>query len=471
MTLPRLWAFLAIALPTLAALVAATSTVDLAYQLRGGAQILDGGGIPAVDTWTFTAAGLPWFDQQWGAQVVLGGVYRAAGWTGLILLRAGLVALTFASLFEIGRRHAIGLRWASWLTLAAFVVSAPALALRPQLGGMALFAVILLLVADRRAHPRRLWAVPVLVAIWANVHGSFPLGPLVLAIAWLHDVHDRVERPHRTLVVSIVSAVAACMTPFGPLVWAYAVGLSVNPAVTARTTEWLPTSLRDVPGLLFFASAVAVLTLVARRGRTTSWPTLVGLVVFLGIGTYAVRGVAWWTLAAVPLVASLLPSRAQAPPASESSMSRRLNLTVVAAVALAGVVALPVWRPVDRSTGAPANVLRDAPPGISAALHALAGPGARLLNPQPWGSWFEFAEPGVQVAVDARIELFPADVWGAYSDVLAGRGDWSAVLRRWGVTIAVVDDRGGDLATRLEGAGWSRVYEDDDGAVFTAPAR
>lgn len=470
MTLPRLWAFLAIALPTLAALIAAMSSVDLTYQLRAGAQILAGGGIPAVDSWTFTAAGLPWFDQQWGAQVVLGAVYQVAGWTGLVILRAGLVALIFGCLFEIGRRHALGLRRTAWLTLAAFVVSAPALALRPQLGGMALFAVTLLLVADRRAHPR-LWAIPILVAVWANVHGSFFLGPLVLVLAWLEDIHDRVERRHRTLVVAIVSVAAACLTPFGPTVWGYAVGLSVNPAVTARITEWQPTSLRDVAGLLFFGSALAVVALIARRGRSVSWPTLVWLVVFLGIGAYAVRGVAWWALAAVPIVAALLPAGASAPAMRDSSVTRRLNLIVVAAFLIAGVAALPVWRPVDPATGAPANVLRDAPPGITAAVRDLAGPGARLFNPQPWGSWFEFAVPDVAVAIDSRIELFPAEVWAEYADVVAGREGWSAILESWAVTIAVVDDRDGDLATRLESAGWLRTYEDDDGAVFTAPAR
>ena len=172
------------------------STVDLTYQLRAGAEILGGQGIPSVDTWTFTAAGLPWFDQQWGAQVVLSVIFQVAGWTGLALLRGGLVALIFGCLFEIGRRRDLGLRRSAWLALAAFVVCAPALALRPQLGGMALFAATLLIVSDRRAHPARLWIVPVLVAAWANIHGSFFLGPLVLGLAWLEDVHDRGSPGH-----------------------------------------------------------------------------------------------------------------------------------------------------------------------------------------------------------------------------------------------------------------------------------
>ena len=79
----RLWSFLAVALPVLGALVAGLPSVDLAYHLRAGAEILDTRAIPTADTWTFTAAGLPWTDQQWGAQVILAAVYQVAGWTGL----------------------------------------------------------------------------------------------------------------------------------------------------------------------------------------------------------------------------------------------------------------------------------------------------------------------------------------------------------------------------------------------------
>ncbi len=64
MTLPRLWAVLAVLLPVLAAFIANLSSVDLAYHLRAGGEILDGHGIPTHDTYTFTAAGQPWLDQQ-----------------------------------------------------------------------------------------------------------------------------------------------------------------------------------------------------------------------------------------------------------------------------------------------------------------------------------------------------------------------------------------------------------------------
>ena len=219
MSFARLWAVLAILLPALAALIANLSSVDLAYHLRAGGEILDGGGIPTTDTWTFTALGQPWLDQQWGAQVILAAVYRLAGWTGLVLLRALLVGLMFGlRLPGLPSFAALDLRRAAWLTLAAFVVSAVALALRPQLFGMVLFALVLLvLVADGAHRPRLLWAIPVIVAVWANLHGSFFLGPVVLGLAWLEDVADRAPRARRDARRrGRRGAGRRCINPFGP---------------------------------------------------------------------------------------------------------------------------------------------------------------------------------------------------------------------------------------------------------------
>ncbi len=97
MSLGRFWMVLAVALPTIAALIAPMPTVDLTYHLRAGGEIIDARAIPTVDTWTFTAAGLPWLDQQWGAQVILAIVERLGGWTGLVVLRARLTASIFAA--------------------------------------------------------------------------------------------------------------------------------------------------------------------------------------------------------------------------------------------------------------------------------------------------------------------------------------------------------------------------------------
>ncbi|MBA3236605.1 MAG: hypothetical protein H0T59_11560 [Chloroflexi bacterium] len=270
-----------------------------------------------------------------------------------------------------------------------------------------------------------------------------------------------------------MSAIAACVTPFGPQVWVYAVALSTNPEVTARISEWQPTSLRDPIGILFFASVAAIGALIARRGRMVAWPTLLWLGIFVVIGAYAQRGIAWWPLGAVAAIAGTIvtPARDVDPPRREPTMMRRLNAVVAGVLVVAMVALLPAWRAVDPRIGVPPGTLTDAPSGLTAALRDVAGPDDRLFNPPRWGSWFEYALPSLPVAIDSRIEFFPPEVWRKYTGVLAGADGWSAQLDEWGVTIVVAESGNEALASRLTAAGWTSTYTDVDGSVLIRTAR
>ena len=118
-------------------------------------------------------------------------------------------------------------------------------------------------------------------------------------------------------------------------------------------------------------------------------------------------------------------------------------------------------------TGAPDGLLTDAPSGLTAAVRDAAAAGARrVFQPQPWGSWFEFAVPEVLVAIDSRIELFPASVWDDYEGVVAGVEGWDAQLAAWAVDLVVVEAEQTGFRARLEAAGWQVLVEDDDGALL-----
>lgn len=467
LTLPQTWLGLAVVLPILAALITPMSATDLAYHLRAGAEILETGRIPSVDAWTFTALGSEWIDQQWGAQVILATKYQVGGWAALILLRAALIGLIFGLLAVAvrARNPNLGGRTTGLLVLAAFIVATPALALRPQLLGIALFALTLALIAGRSTHPGRLWAIPLIVVVWANLHGSFVFAPVLLGLAWLEDVHEHRPRSWMTLVIGVVAALASLINPFGAGLWAYAAGLSLDPSVTGRITEWQPLTLRDGPGLLFWASVGAVAVLMARRRATTPWPSLAALGSFALLAAYAARGLAWWPLVAAVVVAGLLPAPT---PSSREPRRSVANGALVAVVLGLGLLVSPAWRATDRGTGAPQGALTEAPSGMTAALREIVLPGDRLWNPQPWGSWFEFAVPGVLVALDLRVELFAASAFDEADAVRATRSDWAEILDRHGVTL-VITQPGGDarLAAALaDNVGWRAGRSDADGTIW-----
>ena len=116
----------------------------------------------------------------------------------------------------------------------------------------------------------------------------------------------------------------------------------------------------------------------------------------------------------------------------------------------------------------PPGLLTDAPPGITAALMGKVGPSDRIWNAQAWGSWFEFALPGVPIAVDSRIEVIPVQAWNDHVALSGGTPEWQTILDRWMVTVVVASrtEQAGLIPLMEASPAWTVVYKDADGVIF-----
>ena len=475
----RLWVVVALGLPALLSLVVALPAVDLAYQVRAGNEIVSSAALPGVDTWTFTIDGAAWLDQQWLAQVVLALLHSAGGWELLAVVRASLVVaaigLLLAAIVELGAP----VRIAAVLSLVAFLLAAPALALRPQLFGIVIFTALLWLVASRHRRPVLYLLAPVLVALWANVHGSFALAPLVLGYALADDVVAGGPW-RRSMVVLLAGTAATLVNPYGLEAWTYAYSIGIDPTIRSAVSEWQRTSPLTVPGALFYASVLAAAGFLflqrGRRGvvRISDWLWLVG---WTAIGAWAERGLAWWPFAAAFIVGNVVGRvrlAARTGPADDdiaASRRPRPNTLNGAAALLLGLLivgALPWWRPVDPLTGR-VGLLSYAPSSLAQAMRLAAAPGVRVYAEQTWASWLEWAVPDARYFLDSRFELFPASVFTAYGTIGQGGDAALAELGALGVGIVVVPTDE-PLAATLEGAGWTMLLEDEEGVVFAAGA-
>jgi hypothetical protein len=473
MTRDRLWLALAILLPALAATLAPLSSVELAYQVRAGDLMLASRAVLATDPFTFTAQGDPWLHQQWGASVLLALVHGLAGWGGLVVLRVALFATT-VGLVLVATRRWLPARPAALLALVGFIVASPSLGLRAALFGILLFAAIVAILAWRDRRPAAVWLVPVLVLAWANLHGSFFLGPAAVALALVDDLVARRPDVRRLAIVLALAVVASCLTPFGPGVWSYALGFATNGEYARLVPEWQRTSPLSMSGALFYlsvAGGVVVLVAARRGGVFPRWPALASIAALAIVGAYAERGVAAWAVGApaalAPIVAAL-GEGAEVVPAAEPRGRRRLNALAVGLLVVAVAGLQPIWRSGDAKAG-PEGLLRDAPTGLAAALADLAGPTDRAVVPQRWASWFEWAAPGVPLLVDSRVEVVPAAAWIDYATIAAGGEKALVALQGNTVTVVVVDaalQSALGIALRTPGAGWRLGYEDADGQVF-----
>lgn len=465
LSLTGLIVFVAFYLPVIIAFTAPLSTIDLNYHLRAGSEILNGR-IPDSDTWTFTAFGRHWTDVTWLSQVVLTLFYRFAGWPGLILLRALLIIIFSMFVYRACRMVGANRRTAALLVTAVCMTSIPVLtALRPQLIALPLLPAALLILVGRASRPLAVWLLPVLAVVWANLHGSFIVLPMLIGLAWIDDVAQKQTNPS-LLIAGGLSVISTCLTPFGAANWSHALSLVSNPFVTDAVGEWLPPTIRTLEGFLFFASGLGVVIILARLNKSVPWNSLLWLTTFFTVGLWSIRGLAWWPTIAAVVLAGLL-ANPESPIERRDQKREHFHVFVVLVLLAIAVVLYPAWRSIDPVTGAPKGLLRFAPAGVTKALEHFAEPNARVFNPQSWGSWFEFRLPELRYAVDTRISLIPIEVWRRYNGIISGSDPtWQNTLRNWGIDFIVVRAEDESFIARLQAAGYQKLYEDAEGLIF-----
>ena len=436
--------------------------IDLAYHVKTGRLILQAGHLLRTDPFTFTRGDHPWMNQQWGAQIVLGVAHRLLGWMGVAIAYAAAVGAGFGFLYSSCRRAGALPRTAAVLTLSGLIVATGPPAPRPQALAVPLFTGTWLLLARRDTWT---WLVPILALIWANVHGSFVLAPLLVLFALGDDLIER-RSAGRTMLLLLATVAATFVTPFGAGVWSYAVEISTNETIRNWVAEWRAPNPLSLSGGPFWLSGLVVLAMGVWKRREVRLTDIARLVVFFALAVPAIRGILWWALAAPPIVSRWF--RAPEPHAAGSEARRVDPLKVTAAACIVALlpIALFLRSGIDPVTETSRRLAADAPEVlVDATREALPG-GSRLLVYQPFASWFEYSLPEDPVMVDSRIELFSDAVWHDYDRVIAAADGWDRILDRHQIDGVILPPRAVLKDDLSRADGWKRVVDGPAGSVF-----
>jgi hypothetical protein len=466
LTMPRLWVVVVLGAIGVMELAQLPGAVDLAYHLKVGQLMVAEHAVPRTDVLAWTTAGRPWLDQNWGAQLILYGIWRLGGFPLLTIVGAALTVATWALVAAACRRRTANLRLLAGTVLAGYAVSAAAFSVRPELFSLLLFAAELYLLEVARARPRVALVIPLLMPLWANLHGAFVVGIGLLVIealaaAWRRDRAGAV----RYLLVTVAGIAGLLVNPWGVRVLGYAVSLPTNQVVTRIVSEWGPTNPRHLTGILAVGALGLLVVALVRAPAPGRVPEqLLRMAVLGGLALWAVRGVAWFGLA-LPVALCALARERPPRPAADDRGTPAVSVLVLVGLAVALVASAP---PLGRTLFGPRPEMTFAPVAAADWLAANPQPG-RMLNYQPWGSYLEFRlGPAVQVAFDSRIELPPAGRWSHYLAVFGGRWDTERLLEEWGVGHVVMSRRSSPaLAELLERSGrWRVAFASGDQRVY-----
>ena len=157
---------------------------DTWWHLRAGQWIVSNHTILQTDIFSTTRNGAPWNYPGWLVEVPLYWIYSATGPAGLNLWTAATVTLAF---FFVWLTLSGGVFLRAFTLILATAVSAVYWAARPYLVTFLLAAIFLWVLEGWRWKPTRkkerlLWLLPLLMVIWANSHGGFAVGFILIGI-------------------------------------------------------------------------------------------------------------------------------------------------------------------------------------------------------------------------------------------------------------------------------------------------
>ena len=163
---------------------------DTWWHLKTGQYILQTHQLPDPDPFAFTtkSAGAAYPDEpivrhfnlthEWLAQILFYLAYATGGFTGLVILRALLLIAVCAFTGLVAHRRTGSFYWAIAAAIATGTVANRYVSDRPFLFSFVLVAAAFAILEYRRW----MWALPPMFLFWANVHGGFFLGWVILGV-------------------------------------------------------------------------------------------------------------------------------------------------------------------------------------------------------------------------------------------------------------------------------------------------
>ena len=482
---------------------------DTWWHLRAGQWILENRAVPEKDVFSYTRSGAEWEYPGWLVEVPMVLIYQAAGPGGLNLWTAAMITLAFIFLWQ-ALSGGVFLR--AFVTILAAAASGVYWAARPHLVTFVLAAVFIWLLetyrwseqGDRSASAR-LWWLPVLMVLWANSHGGFIVGFILLGIYLFSNLLDwlltvitadrrsatqmglskiddiRVHRPPTSsrqsaakiihlCQIALVMTLAVCLNPSGPGMLLYPFKTVSIGALGTYIQEWLPPDFhqRSVQPFIWLLLLTFGAVGVSRRRLALSDFLLVAGFVYLSF--MAARNIALFALAA-PVVLTR-----HASPAADALARRfglhsgagavpprlaRLNRIMLAVMVLAAVVKAGAALPLEANL---AEIRKTMPVEAVNFIKSTRLPG-KLFNSYNWGGYLLWELPGYPVFIDGRTDLYDDELVDEWLRVVRAEQGWDELLDRWEVRLVLVEP-GTPVVDRLAAAGWVRLYQDEIAGVY-----
>jgi hypothetical protein len=457
---------------------------DVARHLRHGQYMLQHGAIIRTDPFSFTRPGAPFVGFEYGSQILYALAERTGGLPAVAILAGLLIALTYSLLTRFLLQRGVDPLLACLTVGLAAALGAGHWSARPHL--FSFLAVVLLLELLEGAPRKRLLKCGLLFLIWANVHGGFVYGWILIGLyllgSWgeLRWGSDREAWSHRVryyLGMLLVAVIATLVNPSGVELHRHVLDFFGLQFMLDNTAEFDSPNFHDPDGKVFLAALLLTLAPLSLYGRRPALPRLLVVCAGIAFALISLRNIPLFGLTALPLFALHTdPSWRRLPYgrglrdrfAATASRTSTIPWVLLFGAIMAGLG-------VARGRAGPIQLIADR---FDATVFPVAAVEkgrkerlqGNLFGEFAWGGYLVYAWPEQKIFIDGGTDFFGDDIFRQYAKIKQMMPGWRELLKKWNISLMLLK-RESSLVHELARDGrWSLWYCDSLAVLLRSAA-
>jgi hypothetical protein len=468
---------------------------DVGWHLRAGQWMLAHGRVPDHDIFSFTKAGQPWFAWEWLWDVIFAWLHLHWGLAAVTLVNTVLLGTVFVLVYKLAWWKSRNALVSSAVTMAAIAASSLHWLARPHLTTW-LFVILFywLLEHDRALRTRAVWWLPVLMALWTNLHGGFVAGLILVGaygagevVSAVTDAEPEVRAQawasaRRYGWIGAACLAASLVNPYGWNLHVHIAKYLVDSSIQTGIQEFMPYSFQHpmakyVEAMVLLSGVAAVWNAYHRR-----FVYAILLVLWGHAGLFSARHLPIFAIVAAPILAVCLTELAA--PLSEMKVAEWLRRMVrglagfnaeIGAIERIGRV--PVWLGISVLMLAGLYWLEAGPKFDASfdpktfpvkAADRMGGPeyASGVFTTDQWADYLIYRHyPNLKVFIDGRSDFYGEKFLDKYLDIVNSKWNWEKPLDEYGVRTVLLPTNA-SVASVLKGSRHWRVVYDDHVAIL-----
>jgi hypothetical protein len=478
---------------------------DLLRHIGHGEWMLTHHSLIHNDPFSWTMGGQPFVGFEYGSQLIYALVHRAAGLAGVAIFAGLLIATAYALLARFLLSRGVDALLTYLVTVAAAVLGAVHWAPRPHLFTLVLVVILLPMLEDGRTDrrtdgqessvvgrrssrfgrlmtdsPRPLLAIP-LFALWANLHGGWVFGLVLIGIYFAGHTLDwlmRVDRAWQVARMKYLAALFGCgllgtlCTPHFLKLHRHVFGFFGDRWLLDNTQEFMSPDFHQITGKLFLLALLGVILALALSRERPSGPHLLVILVMTYFVLNARRNMQLFGVTAVPALAIHINAAWKRLPDwrgirgvfDRDAKTGTTAPYVVVLVALFGFLAVGQGK-VFGADIIPNAVSPDEFPVAVVRRARAEHVTGRIYNDYTWGGYLIYAWPEQKVFIDGGTDFYGPALTRTWTMIGQLQPFWRDSLERLGVDLALVPPGSGFAHELLREPGW-RLRDCDATAVL-----